>query len=303
MQACSLVSPTGVAGDDTVDGQGRYWYMADLFKLEKGVPSPQVVVPPYLRRVATPLRLLVWRSELSPHPDPEFRHFILRGIEHGFRIGFNYEASRCQKASHNVPSATEHPEPIEKYLANELGTGRIVGLLPGDEERVHINRFGVIPKPHQPGKWRLITDLSNPRGGSVNDGISRDLCSMAYSSVDQAVQCIIRLGRGAVLAKFDLESAYRAVPVHPHNWMLLGMSWRGKVYVDGALPFGLRSAPKLFTAVADGLLWIMGRHGVRESLHYLDDFLICDPPGSGECGGALKVSLSLCRDLVRLSHC
>ncbi len=162
---------------------------------------------------------------------------------------------------------------------------------------MHINRFGVIPKPHQPGKWRLITDLSNPKGGSVNDGISRSLCSMAYSSVDQAVQCIIRLGRGAVLAKFDLESAYRAVPVHPQDRMLLGMSWKGKGYVDGALPFGLRSAPKLFTAVTDGLLWIMGRHGVRNSLHYLDDFLICGPPGSGECGAALQMSLGLCHDL------
>ncbi len=153
MQACSLVSPTGVAGDDTVDGQGHYWYMAALLKLEKGVPSPQVVVPPYmyLRRAATPLRLQVWRSELSPHPDPEFRHFILRGIEHGFRIGFNYEGSRCQKASRNMPSATEHPEPIEKYLANELGTGRIVGLLPGDEERVHITRFGGSPNPTSQG--------------------------------------------------------------------------------------------------------------------------------------------------------
>ncbi len=68
--------------------------------------------------------------------------------------------------------------------------------------------------------------------------------------------------------------------------------WMGR-----ALPFGLRSAPKLFTAVADGLLWIMGRHGVRESLHYLDEFLICGPPGSGECRAALEVSLSLCRDL------
>ena len=26
--------------------------------------------------------------------------------------------------------------------------------------RIHVNRFGVIPKSHQPGKWRLIVDLS-----------------------------------------------------------------------------------------------------------------------------------------------
>ena len=35
-----------------------------------------------------------------------------------------------------------------------------------------MSRFGVISKPHQPGKWRLITDLSSPKGASVNDGIN-----------------------------------------------------------------------------------------------------------------------------------
>ena len=34
-----------------------------------------------------------------------------------------------------------------------------------------ISPFGVIPKGHTPGKWRLIVDLSSPKGGSVNDGI------------------------------------------------------------------------------------------------------------------------------------
>jgi len=62
------------------------------------------------------------------------------------------------------------------------------------------------------------------------------------------------LGRLALLAKFDNASAYRVVPVHPDERMLLGMVWRDQLYVDGALPFGLRSAPKLFTALADGLL-------------------------------------------------
>ena len=141
----------------------------------------------------------------------------------------------------------------------------------------HISRFGVIPKPHQPGKWRLITDLSAPEGFSVNDGVDPLLCSVAYSSVDDAVQVLRRMGKGAELAKFDLESAYRHIPVHPQDRILLGMRWKGQIYLDGALPFGLRSAPKLFTMVADALQWIMGRRGVGISIHYLDDFLIMGP--------------------------
>ena len=155
----------------------------------------------------------------------------------------------------------------------------------------------MIPKPHQPGKWRLITDLSSPNGTSINDGIDSQLCSLSYASVDDAVKCIAHLGKGTKLAKFDIPSAYRVVPVSPDDRMLLGMLWRGMLYVDGALPFGLRSALKLFTAVVDGLLWVMGRHGVSNALHYLDDFLIMGPPHSKECEGALRTSLALCETL------
>ena len=58
------------------------------------------------------------------------------------------------------------------------------------------------------------------------------------------------------MAKIDIKAAYRMVPVHPQDRHLFGMMWEDKVYVDAALPFGLRSAPKIFTAVADTLEWI-----------------------------------------------
>ena len=96
--------------------------------------------------------------------------------------------------------------------------------------------FGVIPKPHKPGKWRLITDLSSPKGASVNDRINSRFCSL---SIDDAVRMVQRLGRGSVLAKFDLEAAYRIIPVHPQDRLLLYMIWQGELFADGALPFGL----------------------------------------------------------------
>ena len=49
---------------------------------------------------------------------------------------------------------------------------------------VHLNRFGVIPKLHQPGKWRLIVDLSHPEGRSVNDWIDSSLTSLHYVWLD-----------------------------------------------------------------------------------------------------------------------
>lgn len=97
--------------------------------------------------------------------------------------------------------------------------------------------MGLIPKPHQPGKFRLIADLSTPVGKSVNDGISRDYCSLKYASVDDAVFMARALGRGAKLVKIDLKDAYRLIQVHPDDYHLLGVVWDGHTFIDRALPW------------------------------------------------------------------
>ncbi len=67
--------------------------------------------------------------------------------------------------------------------------------------------------------------------------------------------------------KMDIMQAYRQIPVHPQDRRLLGMAWDGKVYVDTTLPFSLRSAPLLFTAVADAAQWVMTKHGAAHVFH------------------------------------
>ena len=276
---------------------GSYLYMEDLQRMDACRPSKAPPIRVELSRIATPLKIEIWREELRAHPDQVFAQYLVRGLEQGFRIGYRHESHSCVAAKRNMVSACQHPEPIEAYLSKEVGAGRIIGPLPVGCTGVHVSRFGVIPKPHQPGKWRLITDLSSPKDASVNDGVDPQLCSLSYTSVDDAVKCIVGLGSGALLAKIDIESAYRLVPVHPDDRPLLGMIWKGQLYVDGALPFGLRSAPKLFSAVADALLWVMGRHGVAHAIHYLDDYLMMAPPHTDECGSALRTCLRVCESL------
>ena len=102
-------------------------------------------------------------------------------------------------------------------------------------------------------------------------------------------------GRGTLMAKFDVASAYRNVAIHPQDRPLLGMRWRGKYYVDMALPFGLCSAPYIFTAIADVVEWILTHnYGVTFLRHYLDDFMTLGPPASPVCHDNLKACIRLC---------
>jgi hypothetical protein len=76
---------------------------------------------------------------------------------------------------------------------------------------------------------------------------------------------VAQTGRGALLAKVD-ESAYRLIPVHYQDRHLLVVKWEGQVYmymyVDTMLLFGFRSAPKIFNAVADALIWYLHSSGI-----------------------------------------
>ena len=250
-----------------------------------------------LARVATPLCLQAWESKLKRHPDRQYVRYILGGIEHGFCIGVD-NVAQCKSASQNMQSATQNPQVIEENIKKEVAVGNILGPFSScTGPKVHINRFGVIPKKHQPGKWRLITDLSFPEGLSVNDAINPDLCSLSYITVDQVAHKAIELGVGAVMAKIDIKSAYRLIPVWPHDRKWLGMEWNGSTYVDGMLPFGLRSAPKIFNAVADAMEWCIAQEGVEYIFHYLDDFAIVAPPESDLCRLWLCILKRVCAEL------
>ena len=169
---------------------------------------------------------------------------------------------------------------ISSYLDEERSLGRVIGPLDIEAfPTVQCSPIGLIPKGSS-GKWRLIVDLSSPEGNSVNDGIDPTLCSLEYVTVDVVAKMVVRLGRGACLSKVDIRSAYRTIPVHPDDRFLLGMCWEGRLFVDTVLPFGLRSAPKIFTAVADAVEWIARANGVENLFHYLDDFVLVSEPSA-----------------------
>ena len=260
------------------------------------------VSPPTLPKasllIRTPLHVEAWSALLEDHPNKTWVSHLLSGLKEGVRIGFNPK-STSKSAKSNMQSATSHPDVVQQYLDEELKLGNISGPFnPKDlPPSVRFNRFGVIPKHNKPSKWHLIVDLSYPDGHSVNDGIDPADASMAYSSIEDAARIILSLGRSALLAKIDISSAFRIIPVHPSDRHLLGMKWKNQGFLDNQLPFGLRSAPMLFNAYADALEWILQKDGIPHLLHYLDDFLVVGPPDSPNCQLHLDKMISLCGHL------
>ena len=140
---------------------------------------------PAVSRVTTPLNTAVWRAALDGHPDPQFTGYILPGIEHSFQVGFA-RPRLLSATTNNCPSARAHPEVMTHYVEKEVALGRFLGPVTSAAlPELHLSKFGVIPKGHTHGRWRLITDLSAPKGQSINNGIDLPLCSLRYVTVDE----------------------------------------------------------------------------------------------------------------------
>lgn len=93
--------------------------------------------------------------------------------------------------------------------------------------------------------------------------------------MDDAVRALQYLGQGSYMAKTDLKSAFRLIPIHRDDWSLLGIYWQAMFYVDMYRPFGLRSASYIFNRLSDALEWILiHNYGLMHVLHILDDFLV-----------------------------
>ena len=138
-------------------------------------------------------------------------------MQFGVRLG--YMGPRQPVRSRNVASAFVHLEVIDHELFKQCATGRLLGPFPTPPQVF-------VPSPRKAAiKWRMNLHLSAPAGRSINDFIPRDTFSLQYVSVDDTVRMLICLGRGTRMAKVDLKSAFRMVPIDPLDWELLSMRW------------------------------------------------------------------------------
>ena len=225
--------------------------------------------------VSSPIDIYRLELELTHHPDRNFVNHLLSTLKEGARIG--YSGPRSSRVSPNLISAAQHPDVVSLNLHKEIALGRVAGPYPSPPlPKFQCHPVGVIPKKHST-EWRTIYHLSYPLGASINDHIPKDPYSLSYVRVDDAIHILQSLGRGAFMAKTDLKSAFRLIPIHPDEGHLLGIHWQSQYYVDMYLPFGLRSAPFLFNQLSDGLEWILkNNYGIQHAIHILDDFFIAE---------------------------
>ena len=123
------------------------------------------------------------------------------------------------------------------------------------------SRLFLVPKPHQ--RWRPVIDLSR-----LNTFLHVEKFKM---ETPESIRT--SLIPGEWVSSIDLLDAYLQIPIHPNSRKYLRFCYKSQVFQFTSLPFGLATAPQVFTMIVKEVKLMAFSRGLR--IHqYLDDWLI-----------------------------
>ncbi|KAL5633887.1 hypothetical protein ACGC1H_005916 [Rhizoctonia solani] len=238
------------------------------------------------RRVTTPLLPKAWESTLRELDLREEFGDIPPGLTSGFRIG----ATRSLACSYTIPnhkSALDNPSVVQEAIEKEAALGRYSGpfTLKDLEARIGFFRtapLGVVAKS-SPGEFRIIQDFSHSKGGhpALNDEIDPNLFQCEWGFFQDVVETILKAPADAEAATFDVDAAYRRMPVHPEDQQHIVVMWMDQFWVDHCVPFGAGSSNGIFGRCGDAMARICTARGLGPVLKWVDDFLFFRFPQNG----------------------
>lgn len=119
----------------------------------------------------------------------------------------------------------------------------------------------IVPKPN--GSYRLILNLKK-----LNEFIEKEHFKL------EDIKTVIRiLNQDDFLVTLDLTDAFHLVSVHEADRMFLRFEFLGQLYEFTCVPFGLCTAPYVFTKIMKPVVYLLRLLGLVLII-YLDDFLI-----------------------------
>lgn len=164
--------------------------------------------------IVTPVNVQQLQHYLSGY-NQATSDFLIDGFSQGFKIP--YTGERRFRLSRNLSSLIGKEEILQNKIDKEIEAKRVSGpFLSPPFPNIQVSPLGLVPKK-APNDFRLIHHLSYPEGDSINFHIPKEMTTVSYQSIDTAVALIKQVGKGALLAKTDLENAYKQIPIHPRT--------------------------------------------------------------------------------------
>lgn len=197
----------------------------------------------------------------------------------GYKIPFNREVFQSQTPTDPKLSKSEF---INMSVAIEelIAKGAVEICFP--EEGQFISRTFLVPKPD--GSYRFIINLKD-----LNQFIDPP-----HFKMEDGRTVTKLVSQDCYMASLDLKDAYYLIPIDELDRKYLRFTFNGILYQFTCLPFGLCTAPYVFTKVMKPVVYYLRKMGIPLVI-YIDDLLIIGK-SFGHCSNNVKnVELLLTR--------
>lgn len=250
---------------------------ASLFTPDKATPHP---IKEQYHAIPTPVNVEKLSMLLKGYTQYDY---LVNGFKNGFAL--HYEGpNQIDYHLPNNKSVIENKDIVYMKIAKEIELGRTEGgFINKPWDNFVVSPLSLVPKK-EPGEYRIIHDLSQPKGFSINSFINDENASVKYDTFDSVTDLIIKCGPRALISKCDIKDAFRIIPVRPEDYHLLGFYLEPYYYYEKVLPMGCRSSCRIFESFSRGLRYIMNKiYTFSNITGILDDFIMVGPEQSFEC--------------------
>ena len=195
------------------------------------------------------------RKNISFWHDIGSPEFILSIIQYGYRLPF--ETIPSWNVLKNNMSSLHYPKFVEETILDLLHSHRVVEV---QAPPFVVNPLSVSVQPNE--KKRLILDLRYVNKHLIKQRVKYEDWKLALSYFQN----------GAFMISFDLKSSYHHIDICPDHQTFLGFAWKFsddtkfRYFVFTVLPFGLASAPFIFTKCLKLLEKYWRIHGISVAL-------------------------------------
>jgi ribonuclease HI len=187
--------------------------------------------------------------------------YIVEVLRGGYKIPFldlpKMTYSPCMESKSNNPKKDLLLEEQFQDLIQKQVLEEVPGPYYGPS---YFSLIFMVPKPN--GKWRPIIDLKKLNKHIFCPHFKMETVETIWNSLLPGQFCF----------SIDLKDAYLHVPIHQSSRKYLRVFRNGRVFQFRALPFGLCTAPLIFTKIVSEVIKMVQRQNM-EMLAFLDDWL------------------------------
>ena len=165
----------------------------------------------------------------------------------------------------SIPGEIKFSDEQRQIINNEVSDLLEKGAIQHSnwEEKQFISNIFIVPKPN--GKYRPIINLKYLNQFMKYEHFKQETFKMVLGLIQEQ----------DFFTSIDLQNAYFSVPINKQFYRFLKFIWNGELWHFICLPFGLSSAPRVFTKILKPIYAWFRQQAIRCS-YYIDDSLNMD---------------------------